>query len=385
MNKRFLLLLIPVLLLAYFMGGEAQAPNKLETYEFDDPGPYGTEVLHQLLPDIFQGKLIEDVNEPMLNRQTIFEFSLNSNLIFISKDLDFSLPEIEIMRDFLSKGNDILMSADNFNPGFLNEFDIQIEDRVIYSGDSIRLRYSHPRHHAKESLNPDFVYHYFVLDSAFQGKVLGTVQGDTLPFFIQIPVGAGRLLIHLQPRIFSNQMILAGEDHAELALSYLKTQDTYWDNYHKTYKRIKEHQLTYIKANPPLWIALRVLLMAGLLFIFFEAKRRQRAIPVIKAPKNESLSFIRTIANLYFDEGKHAEMAEKKIQHFFQEVYSRFNLNRHDSEFWEKLQKKTGIEPELVQLLNDKLQSRKHSRALSKKALLELNNVIDTCYERIRK
>ncbi len=385
MTKRYLLLLLPVLVLAYFMGGETQAPNKLETYEADDPGPYGTEVLHQLLPALFPSKMLEDINEPMLNRQTLFEFSLNSNLIFISKDLEFSLPELAILRDFLEKGNDVFMSADQFNTGFLHEFDLKIEDRVLYSGDSIRLHYAHPRHRVKESLNPNYVYHYFVLDSSFKGSVLGTVQSDTLPFFVQIPVGTGRLLIHLQPSVFSNQMVLRSEDHAELAFAYLKTQDTYWDNYHKTYKRIKQNQLTYIKANPPLWIALRVLLMAGLLFLFFEVKRRQRAIPVIVRLQNESLHFIRTIASLYFDEAKHSEIAEKKIQHFYQEVYSRFNLNRHDPAFLEKLQKKAGLEPELCASLGTVLTERKQGKAFNSKALLELNNVIDTCYERIRK
>ncbi|TNE81204.1 MAG: DUF4350 domain-containing protein [Bacteroidetes bacterium] len=385
MDKRYLYLLIPVVILAYLTGGQTQSPTRLETYEANDPGPYGTEVLRKLLPRFFLDKTIEDINEPMLNRQTAFEFSLNSNLIFISKDLDFSLPELEIMRDFMEKGNDIFVSADDFNPGFLSEFDLTIEDRVIYSGDSIHLKYSHPKHHAKEALSPDFVYHYFTLDSSFDGKVLGTVERDTFPFFIRVPVGSGNLLIHLQPRIFSNQEILRGEDHAELALSYLKLQDTYWDNYHKTYKRIKEHKLTYIKSNPPLWIALRVLLMAGLLFIFFEAKRRQRAIPVIKAPRNESLNFIRTIANLYFNEGKHREMADKKIQHFYQEVYARLNINRQDTAFLEKLQKKTGMEPELLDLLQAQLNYNQRNKTFTQKDLLELNNVIDTCYERIRK
>lgn len=385
MDKRYLLLLVPVLILAYFMGGDTQSPSRLETYEADDPGPFGTEVLRKLLPDFFPDKTLEDINEPMLNRQTAFEFSLNSNLILISKDLDFSLPELEIMRDFMEKGNDVFVSADEFNVGFLNEFDLAIEDRVIYSGDSIHLNYSHPKHFAKEALSPDYVYHYFTIDSSFNGKILGTVERDTFPFFIYLPVGDGRLLIHLQPRIFSNAALLRGEDHAELALSYLKVQDTYWDNYHKTYRRIKDDKLMYIRSNPPLWIALRVLLMAGLLFLFFEAKRRQRAIPVITPLKNESLNFIRTIANLYFDEGKHEKMAEKKIQHFYREVQARLNINRNDPEFFVKLEKKTGLELELIQLLRTHLDQKNRKSTWTKKELLQLNNVIDTCYERIRK
>jgi hypothetical protein len=44
----------------------------------------------------------------------------------------------------------------------------------------------------------------------------------------------------------------------------------------------------------------------------FEAKRRQRIIPIIDVPQNTSVIFVKTIGQLYFNKKEHLTIAQRK-------------------------------------------------------------------------
>ena len=52
--------------------------------------------------------------------------------------------------------------------------------------------------------------------------------------------------------------------------------------------------------------------MGSLLFIFFEAKRRQRIIPILQAIAQYYAAFTRTVAGLYRQGNDHTLMAKRK-------------------------------------------------------------------------
>ena len=58
-------------------------------------------------------------------------------------------------------------------------------------------------------------------------------------------------------------------------------------------------------------IGFSVCLCYVLLFIIFHAKRKQRIVPVIEPLQNSSAEFVKTIGNLYLQEGNFKDMANK--------------------------------------------------------------------------
>jgi hypothetical protein len=111
----------------------------------------------------------------------------------------------------------------------------------------------------------------------------------------------------------------------------------------------------------------------------FEAKRKQRIIPVIKPLANSTLEFVSTIGNLYYQRGDHKNIAEKKIQFFFEYIHSHYRIPvmQRDDTFINTLIKKTGMEPstcrQLVLLINQIAGSEK----ISKDELIALSALLD--------
>ena len=56
-----------------------------------------------------------------------------------------------------------------------------------------------------------------------------------------------------------------------------------------------------------------IALLSIILFIFFNAKRRQRIIPIIEPLVNSTVDFTKTIGNLYFQQNNNADLINKKI------------------------------------------------------------------------
>jgi hypothetical protein len=70
--------------------------------------------------------------------------------------------------------------------------------------------------------------------------------------------------------------------------------------------------LRFILSNPALKYAWWVLLGGLALFIFFNAKRKQRIVPIVEPLKNNSVDFVKSIGNLYLQEGDFHDMMSKK-------------------------------------------------------------------------
>jgi hypothetical protein len=137
--------------------------------------------------------------------------------------------------------------------------------------------------------------------------------------------------------------------------------------------------LRFILTNEPLRWAYYISIITLLLFMLFEAKRKQRIIPIIKPLTNTTLEFIATIGNLYYQRGDHKNIAEKKIQFFFDQVRAHYlmNVQQRDEGFVAVLAKKSGT-PEktvrdLISIINHVLTKEK----ITAGELTDLNRSIE--------
>ena len=135
-------------------------------------------------------------------------------------------------------------------------------------------------------------------------------------------------MIHTNPIAFTSGNLLSDQNmnYVSGVLADFPQEKWYFDEYSRTSEfngRSRNRSphlidnkgpLTYILKQPPLAWAWYLLLLMGLLFLIFKAKRKQRVIPVLKENTNNSLAFINTIGNLYFRKNDHKQLCEDQLQ-----------------------------------------------------------------------
>ena len=160
-------------------------------------------------------------------------------------------------------------------------------------------------------------------------------EGDTLRGnnFFAIDYGKGKFYFHTQPILFTNIIMLDTNsfDYTNSVFGFLNEGPVYWDEFNWQFNRPTaktrvynpfdfssgESPLKFILNNPPLKWGWYPLLLFVFLFMIFEGKRRQAAIPVLADTANTTLGHIETLAKLYFKKNDHFAIAQKMMENFY--------------------------------------------------------------------
>ena len=217
-------------------------------------------------------------------------------------------------------------------------------------------------------------------------KILGYIEkdGKKVSFnFIQVPFGKGNFYLHSEPLILTNYYLLKPEGHkyVENVFSYLPDNKTIWftENYNNK-KRESQSPLRFILQNDNLRHAWQLLLVGLLLFALFNIRRKQRIVPIIEPLKNKSVEFVKSIGNLYLQEGSPHDMAQKKIQYFLNKVRLDLMIDTQylDDSFVKRLHLKTGKNIELIQEAVDLINKIQNQHVQVKHSdLAKINEVLD--------
>ena len=146
---------------------------------------------------------------------------------------------------------------------------------------------------------------------------------------------------------------------------------------------VSQSEMRFILSNPPLKYAWWLFLAGIVLFIFFNAKRRQRIIPIIPPKQNKSVEFVKSIGNLYLNEGDSRDMMVKKAQYFLHRVRMELLIDTQklDEEFINKLHLKTGKSIEKITEAVDFIKKSQQSQfILSNRDLIKMNKILDEIY-----
>lgn len=169
--------------------------------------------------------------------------------------------------------------------------------------------------------------------------------------FIKIKHGQGYFYLYSEPSAISNYYLLKSRSAYPTKLfSFLPQQKTIWFTESKSVGN-SQSPMRFILSNPPLRYALYIAILGLALFMIFNAKRKQRIVPIVEPLKNTSLEFVKSIGNLYLQEGDFHDMMAKKAQYFLHKI--RLDLlidtSNLDEEFIKKLHLKTGVKIEAIQ------------------------------------
>jgi hypothetical protein len=132
----------------------------------------------------------------------------------------------------------------------------------------------------------------------------------------------------MNPVAFTNYNLLKEDRYryTENVLSYIPKGNIYWYTKGQNNENISESPLRYILSQPALKWAWYLFLIGMLIFMIFNAKRKQRIVPILLLA-NSTIDFTKTIGNLYYQEGDHTNIIDKKIIYFLEKIRTEYLID----------------------------------------------------------
>ena len=371
----------------------------------DSDNPLGAEILAELLPLWLAEANGEEVElTPILDPPFIYlgdESLEGTTYLFLTND--FSPDEAETLRlyEYAERGNTVFIAAQSIKGALADTLGIPADSEDSSAG-ALDYRYrsflgggDSTLHLVNPALAKDegYAFSYAAGNWVMGGldttrtTVIGTALAGE-PTLVQVGVGEGAFLISSTPYAFGNAAFTGEGEGAEYVagvLGYLRSQPILWDTYYKPFANQAQTPLRYILHEPPLKWALRLMLLGVLLFIVFRGRRWQRAVPVIVAPANATLDFVRTVGRLYFQRADHTALVNRKLRYFFDRIRARLGLTDLDlsEETERRVVARTGLSDEHVTRLFDHFRRLRRSRAIEPEQLVELDRSLDRFYESV--
>lgn len=358
--------------------------------------PYGLSVFYKELPKLFDNNSIKPIyytpsNYFYANSEDGYgDFIAEGTYILIGNSNTLEVEDIEELLIFAGRGNTLFMSDYNFPKTLLDTLNLTI--KTIKNKDTIaNLSFKNDLLKSKNTtIDKSENSSYFSTFPSENHKVLGYVNDDYAKVnFLEIPFEDGHIFLHLEPKIFTNYNILKDQRYrySEGVLSYLPNKTIYFDSFTKYYDadygdaEEKSNLSWFLQQQSFKWATYLALILT-LLFIIFHAKRRQRIIPIIKPLENTTVSFVKTISNLYFETQDHKNLIDKKITYFLEKIRSDYHLDTSDlnEEFIAKLIQKSGKKKETVKKTINFINWLRSKNEFFEENLIKLNKHIEEFY-----
>ncbi|MGE6397418.1 DUF4350 domain-containing protein [Chryseobacterium scophthalmum] len=381
MNKTFkiyaVIFIIVMVILALLEVNKKEVTDWRKNYDVNQKSPFGLFVFNKEVKDLFKNNLTKLDVAP-------YDYYTEKdkkphNILIVESEMDQE--SWNKILDEVSKGSDAMIIA--------NRLPKNISDTIGFYGSKISYEDQNVLKLTDKKYQNDFIK----LDKFPSGRgfsyikpnvqVLGkTVEenNDDQANFIKTPFGKGTIYVHCEPLFLTNYYLLQSGNvrYAQSVFSYLKDRETLW--FVESNTKESRSLLRFILSNPALKYAWWVFLGGLVLFIFFNVKRKQRIVPIIEPLKNTSAEFVKSIGNLYLQEGDFHDMMAKKAQYFLNKVRLDLLIDTQnlDEEFAKKLQLKTG---KSVEMVNEAIVLIKKAQdpyaSVMKEDLARINSLLD--------
>lgn len=381
MNKTFklygLIFIIVMAVLALLELSKSDVPDWRKNFDVNEKSPFGLYIFSKEANHLLNDKVKRTDLSPYDFYKT--QKLKPHNILIIESKLD-SESWNKILEN-VEKGSDALVIAQSISDVIADSLPLATK-RITY--EESNLLFLTDIKFAGDSLSID----KFPGGSGFylmreKEEILGSKISDSkMANFIKVNHGKGHLYLHSEPLILTNYYLLkpGNEKYVQDVFSYLPDRETVWfsgDN-----KNVAESSspLRFILANPGLRYAWWLLLNGLLLFIIFNAKRKQRIVPIIEPKKNKSVEFVKSIGNLYLQEGDFHDMMAKKAQYFLNRVRMDLLIDTKDldEKFIHLLHLKTGKSVEKIREATELIKRGQDPYAsVMQSDLIKMNKLLD--------
>lgn len=401
---------IPILYVIYIFSNQ-KSFHWQETYKKDKKNPYDMYVIIELLKTYYADKTIT-VNELQSFTETVNKKNKGfyRNYLFIG-DYNFAdSTDAANILDFVSKGNSAMLVTNRVPYDFYKALEIADDSteisyfKMITSNEGC-FNFYNPKFETKTATCFQHIDHFKPTPykwncfdySMFENykyyyEILGHVNNGYANF-IHLKYGEGNFYIHLTPIVFTNYYLQKDSAlvYAEKVFSYLPKGNTYVDLYNTQshYKNQKQQSrgvnpLEFILSKRSLSWAWYTLIFTTILYVLFGVKRRQRIIPLTETKRNTTLSFVKTLGEMYYHQNEHQKVCVHIMRGFLTFIREKYYLptNTLNENFINKLSDKSGINKELISTIINKYQAfNLYDYGLSTKEVLEFHQLINTFYK----
>lgn len=328
--------------------------NKKSSYEVDeqytlrsnDTRPFGASVCKAITGQAFPGQENEVNRYPfhswyekekkakVVKREQVY--------VLLSPGVIAWENEVEAMKEFVERGNTLLLVTDKMN----KEMQEQLALRIIDDATLLPFMPVPPMRDTWLQLydtarlsDRQFSYFYSPLaqrlsaGSQYQSVNTLATNDAGRPSALRIRMGRGQLIVATNARSFSNYFLLNHNNlHYLLGLyAYLPAYPSriVWDDFYSRnlYRQPEDYSiLSALLSIPALRWAFWILVVAGILWVLSNLRRKQKMIPVLAPNTNSTVSFVQTIAQLYYNKADHANITRKITAHLSDQLRSRYYL-----------------------------------------------------------
>lgn len=389
-NKYLLFLLATVVAYVLFEYYKPKPIDWSPSYQNNETIPFGTQGVYELLPSLMRQQSVESTRLPVYNLLTESKLPNKSNYIAVCQSFDAGAIDTRELLGYVAKGNTVFLSAYSFSDTLSRALGFKADVKDPFKADTtLRSNFVLPAlmHQGGYNFRHDDGRNFLVVKKPKSGITVLARNARNEAIFIKIPHGKGFVYIHNLPLALTNYYLFqpASADYMAKAFSFLPAQPTYWDEYQKQGRFGDDEQsvLRYIHTQPALDWAYYIVLFGLLLYVIFAGKRTQRIIPVVVPPRNTSLEFVKTVGRLYFQQGNHDNVTNKKIRYFLATLRERYGLNTSvlDAEFTHTLTHKSGAPAEVVERLVLMLNQANRAAYLTEADLRVINAAMETFTE----
>jgi len=386
-KKNILFILLGILLAVYVLA-ELARPRTIdwsESYSRSHKIPYGCYILKDMLPEILTQSKITENQKSFYTSAISDTLRRNTSLAVITNIFEPDKTDLHALLHFVSNGNNALVSTMSFGKLFADTLKIKTDyntDGFKLVQRPLKLQFVNPKlksatDYSFQRIEPI----YFSSFDTLHTTVLGWDSAKHVNF-IKIDFGKGAFFLSSTPRVFTNYHLLySNYDYATKSLSYLKNTSFIWDEYYKPNRQTNKSQspIRYILSQDSLRYAYYLLMATILLFILFESKRRQRIMPVVIPPVNSSMEFVETVGRLYFSRKDNKDLAEKKINHFYDFILTNYYVkpDETDRKFRQQFAEKLTLPIKTVDQLFDSVQHIRTQNGISDEELMSFIKLID--------
>ncbi len=397
MNKTIRFYLIALFML--FVGAiviEFSKPrpiNWTKTYNETHRIPYGTYIFFQELNALFpQSEILQIDDTPYEYFESYFNwenanYDIEGTYMYVDEAMTVDEISANKLLDYAYMGNDIFIASSYLPQIIKDSLQLETSNTFDFTGEA-EMRFANPQLE-KDSIRISKGLNniYFSELDSLSTTVLGYQRFTTEDKvnFVEISYGGGKFIIHLQPVIFTNYHLLKDNNKkfGAAVLSYLSDSDIIYDKRNKTRYDLSQSPFRFILSKPALRWAWILALISVLIFLIFNAKRRQRVIPVIKPLENTTVAFTKTIGNLYYETKDHTNIIEKKINYLFEYIRRTYFIDTSelDEKFIRALYRKSGKSEDVVRKMINQIILIRKKRILSENDLIQLNKKIEDFYK----
>jgi hypothetical protein len=359
-----------------------------------DKIPYGYYVVRKMVPSLFKGARVRSsYAEP---GKWVFHPDSSGQVVFLPCiRFNASDEEMADIYRFASNGNHVFIISRHLSyeaKSFLKFTAGGLSNEGYLEDDGLTVKLVPPLVEKEEQYKYEGRKYSAVFNDPDTNRLFVFGRNEEgAPNFVQRRAGSGTISVHVAPLAFSNFFLLQENNinYLERAFAAIPAdvRRVDWNEYYFTKKDIsgdkEPNWLSVLFKFPSFRWAFLVALGLLVLYTVLEMRRRQRMIPVIKKPANDSLDFVQTIGRLYYDRKDHKDLAMKMTAYFLEDVRNRYKLPTVDLDdtFVSSLQMKSGYPAKKLVSLIESMNFIRNEPDISEETVFAYHKQLEDFYQ----